>query len=191
MSRLISKLCFGMLAFVAAIHASAQELKIGLKQPVAMQNNNDRMRNPSVMDHIYEPLVVIDDHGAITPGLAESWKMIDPLTWEFKLRKGVKFHNGQELTSEDVVWSLNKVTGGNEGNVNRVKKPTSVGNFVMDKYTVKLGLDSPTPNLISQLSSIYISSKKVEFGGGNEQIGTGPYRYVKQDKTGCCGAGAQ
>ena len=43
------------------------------------------------------------------PGLAESWKPIDDLEWEFKLRKGVKFHNGQDFTAEDVIATFKRV----------------------------------------------------------------------------------
>ena len=49
--------------------------------------------------HIFDTLVHPDERQQLTPGLAESWKPIDETTWEFKLRKGVKFHVGSDFTA--------------------------------------------------------------------------------------------
>ena len=50
----------------------------------------------------------MDADSRMIPGIATSWKAIDPTTWEFKLRKGVKFHDGSELTAEDVAFSIDR-----------------------------------------------------------------------------------
>jgi peptide/nickel transport system substrate-binding protein len=61
-----------------------------------------------VFTSIYETLITVDRQGdlSLLPGLAESWKRIDAKTIEFKLRRGVKFHNGEEMTAEDVAFSF-------------------------------------------------------------------------------------
>ena len=61
-----------------------------------------------VFDSIFETLISVDKQGdlSLTPGLAESWKRIDNKTIEFKLRRGVRFHNGEEMTAEDVSFSF-------------------------------------------------------------------------------------
>ena len=60
--------------------------------------------------HIYEPLVMRDRKGALEPGLATSWKILDndKSIWEFKLREGIKFHNGAAFNADDVVFSLQR-----------------------------------------------------------------------------------
>src|SRR5438477_8958914 len=65
--------------------------------------------NNNVAAHIFDYLVLRDERQKPIPGLAESWRNIDPLTWEFKLRKGVKFHDGSDFTADDVVASLERV----------------------------------------------------------------------------------
>jgi peptide/nickel transport system substrate-binding protein len=58
---------------------------------------------------VYESLVWLDDNLAPVPGLAESWEQPDDRTYVFKIRQGVKFHNGREMTADDVFYSLNRV----------------------------------------------------------------------------------
>ncbi len=65
--------------------------------------------NNNVAEHIFDKLVQMDPDSKMIPGIATSWKTIDDTTWEFKLRKGVKFHDGSELTAEDVVFSIDRV----------------------------------------------------------------------------------
>ena len=60
----------------------------------------------AVINYIFDKLVGFDYEGNPRPWLAVSWKRIDPLTTEFKLRQGVKFHNGDELTAEDVKFTI-------------------------------------------------------------------------------------
>src|SRR5579864_4284839 len=59
--------------------------------------------------HVYEGLVTRDKDLKIVPALAESWKIIDPTHWRFNLRKGVKFHNGDPFTADDVIFSAERV----------------------------------------------------------------------------------
>ena len=82
------------------------------------------------------------------PGLAESWKPLNDLEWEVKLRKGVKFHNGQEFTADDVIATFKRVP-------NVPNSPASFAFFVRpivdmqtpDKYTLRLKTDKPHPLL--------------------------------------------
>ena len=59
--------------------------------------------NNTVARHVFESLVQVDADGQLQPALAESWRAVDPTTWEFRLRRGVRFHNGQEMTADDVM----------------------------------------------------------------------------------------
>ncbi|TME31168.1 MAG: ABC transporter substrate-binding protein, partial [Chloroflexi bacterium] len=63
-----------------------------------------------VIEQVYSGLIQFDENMNITPDLAESWTVSpDGLVYDFKLRQGVKFHNGRGLTADDVVYSLNRV----------------------------------------------------------------------------------
>src|SRR5262245_11704908 len=63
----------------------------------------------NMLHQIYEPLIVRDYSGKIHPTLAVSWKITDdPTVWEFKLRQGVKFHNGNPFNADDAVFSLDR-----------------------------------------------------------------------------------
>jgi peptide/nickel transport system substrate-binding protein len=141
----------------------------------------------------FDTLVAKDAAGKLKPALAESWRAVDELTWEFKLRKGVKFHDGTDLTAEDVAFSIDR-TG---------KVPNSPGPFtiytkqvteatVVDPHTIRLKSASPYPNMAVDISTVHIVSKKAagcastdDFNTGKAAIGAGPYklvRYVRGDR---------
>ena len=85
----------------------------GDPQTMDPHSQNEGLTN-SVNQQVYEYLTSRDKKLAIVPGLATEWKQIDALTWQFKLRKGVKFHDGTPFTADDVVFSHE-----------RAKSPTS------------------------------------------------------------------
>lgn len=62
------------------------------------------------LNHVYEGLVRYNDKLEIEPALAESWELVSPSVWRFTLRKGVTFHDGAELTADDVLASLARVS---------------------------------------------------------------------------------
>lgn len=109
-------------------------------------------------NHIYESLVQRDNDLKIQPWLALSWQQIDDTTLRFKLREGVKFHNGDELTSEDVVASVARVTdpaSGIRANASTIKDAVAV-----DKYTVDIHLVKKTGIAINELTGVMIMDKK-------------------------------
>ena len=87
--------------------AHAVDLRIGVGADVTSMDPHyvNLFPNNGVAEHIYGKLVTLDSDSRLIPDLAESWKSIDPTTWEFKLRKGVKFHDGIDFTAADVVRS--------------------------------------------------------------------------------------
>lgn len=115
--------------------------------------------------------------------LAESWEMVDPSTWIFHLRKGVKFHNrppvnGREMTAEDVKYSyeLLKDKAGYSNRANLVKEIE-----VVDRHTAKFHLRLPDPqfflNVVNSLSPVIVPREAVEAPGGlaENPIGTGAF----------------
>jgi len=96
---------------IGATPAPASDLTIGIGADVTAidPHYHNVTPNNNVAAHIFDYLVLRDERQKPIPGLAESWRTVDPLTWEFKLRKGVKFHDGSEFTAADVVASIERV----------------------------------------------------------------------------------
>ncbi len=94
-----------------APQAQAAELKIAVAADVTSIDPHffNLFPNNNIAEHIFDKLVQMDPDSKMIPGLATSWKAIDDKTWEFKLRKGVKFTDGSELTAEDVAFSIDRV----------------------------------------------------------------------------------
>jgi len=170
-------------------HAAAQELKIAVAADVTSIDPHffNLFPNNNIAEHIFDKLVQMDADSRMIPGLATSWKTIDPTTWEFRLRKGVKFHDGSELTAEDVAFSIDRVA----------KIPNSPGPFVaytkaitsvqiVDPYTIRFKTAAPHPLMPNDLSTIYIVSRKVatgatteDFNTGKATVGSGRFKFVR------------
>ena len=93
---------------LASTAAGAADLSIAVGADVTSidPHYHNLTPNNNIAEHIFETLVTKDPKSRLKPALAVSWKAIDDLTWEFKLRKGVKFHDGSDFTSADVVFSI-------------------------------------------------------------------------------------
>ena len=144
----------------------------------------------SVLNHVYEGLVRYTGDLKIEAALAESWETVSPTTWRFKLRRGVKFHNGSEFDADDVIASLARVshpTSPLKGNLPAYKSSRKI-----DSHTVEIEVDGPYPLLLNDLTNIYIFDKEwleannstlptdagkgVEGFATNNANGTGPFR---------------
>ena len=141
------------------------------------------------LKHVFDTLTWSGDQLQIEPGLAESWKPLDATTWEFKLRRGVKFHDGSDFTAEDVKFSIERiptVSGPNPTTiyVRRVKETK-----IVDPYTVHIVTDGPAPTLPNDFIRLFIVSSKAAagltkdnaneaFNTGRAAVGTGPFRFV-------------
>jgi peptide/nickel transport system substrate-binding protein len=136
---------------------------------------------------IFETIVGRDKNLRMVPSLAVSWKEVDSLTWELKLRQGVKFHDGKDFSAEDIVYSIKRIPrvpdspSSYKRNVAAIKEVVAV-----DAYTVRILLKSPAPQLALDLSFIYVlpATTPVEasiddFNKGKYVIGTGPYKFVE------------
>jgi len=90
-----------------------RSLTIGAQSAPSGMDPHYHSSNPNnaVLRQIFETLVDFDTSGRLVPRLAESWRPIDELTWEFKLREGVTFHDGTPFTAEDIAFSYARVPG--------------------------------------------------------------------------------
>lgn len=131
---------------------------------------------------IYDPLVHRDAQFNLQPWLATSWTRPDPLTWVFKIRPGVRFHDGHPLTAADVAWTIRSLSNGAVisskssafANVTAIETP--------DPMTLLLRTATPDNSLAFNMSDGLFGV--VEQGAGRDEglhpIGTGPYRFVSQ-----------
>jgi len=139
--------------------------------------------NPSsnVRVQIYDRLMDLDEDGVPQPMLAESWERPDDTTIIFHLRKGVKFHNGDEMKASDVKFSLERALTKPE--VSHILAGVN-GVEVIDDYTVKVTTEKPMAAILNNLShtTIAILSEKATTEAGDKfgqnPIGTGPYKFV-------------
>jgi peptide/nickel transport system substrate-binding protein len=181
-------------AFIAALFASlgiaahAADLTIGLATDVTSldPHYHNLTPNNNIAQHVFGLLVQRNEKEQLEPGLATQWKTVDPTTWEFSLRKGVKFHDGSDFTAADVVASINRIP----------KVPNSPSPFtaytkqitrieVVDPHTIRFHTATPYPLMPSDLTQIAIVSKAAEaastddFNSGKAANGTGPYKLVR------------
>ncbi|MDW0116115.1 ABC transporter substrate-binding protein [Sporosarcina thermotolerans] len=164
---------------------SGGELKVAVpsEPPTLDTHVNTTTISSNIARNIFETLLTFDSKGEIQPMLAESFKE-DGKTIEFKLRKGVKFHNGEELKAKDVVASMNRwIHVSSSG-----KETFKDANFSeVDEYTVLLEMAQPTSTATLVLAysggeaptimPASILEGKEEKERVTEYIGTGPFQF--------------
>lgn len=137
-----------------------------------------------VNSNIFDTLVIRDASLQLAPGLAESHKRIDDTTWEFKLRKGVTFQNGEAFDAQDVKYSLERVLDAEEKSPQRGWINTVERIVVVDPHTVRLVTKGPDPVLPARMTLIFMVPDKYVREVGKEKfasnpVGTGPYKIGK------------
>ncbi len=131
---------------------------------------------------IYSRLVESNGKMEVEPGLAESWKNIDEKTTQFKLRKGVKFHNGDDFTAKDVKFSFERMK--NSPRISFVLPPIEKIEII-DKYTVNIVTVTPFAPLMAHLSHPALGIVSEKMVSQNPEaltltpIGTGPYKFLE------------
>jgi peptide/nickel transport system substrate-binding protein len=186
----IASLMALMFAAASVVHGGqADEDKIVL----ALERDQDNMdphlhfqRVGIIMNvNMYDSLLHKNLKLGYEPSLATEWRPIDDNTWEFKLRKGVRFHNGDAFSAADVKFTFDRVLDPGTkspqyGNVRGVKEIK-----IIDDHTVHLVTDKPFPLLLERLVFFPMIPKKYfEKVGGQvfaerAPVGTGPYQFVE------------
>jgi peptide/nickel transport system substrate-binding protein len=168
--------------------AAAQNLTIGIAAPVSSVDPHffNASPNNSLSMMLFDRLVERDARARIRPGLAESWRVVGDTVWEFRLREGVRWHDGRPLTAEDVAFTYQRAPsvpnspGGFGGFLRAVQRVE-----VVDARTLRIHTPAPHPNLLTELASVAIISRHAgegaateDYNSGRAAIGTGPYRLV-------------
>jgi len=148
--------------------------------PQLADDGNER----AVNDNIYETLIARDSKTMkLVPALAESWEQVDDTTWRFTLRKGVKFHNGEDWNAEAAAYSINRVIDPDFASEQISFYATITGAKVVDEYTVEVTTEGPDPILPTRLYWMkmvppkYASEDADTFA--QKPVGTGPYKFVE------------
>ena len=136
---------------------------------------------------IFETIIGRDKNLRLAPSLAIAWKEVDPLTWELKLRQGVKFHDGKDFVAADIVYSIKRIPRVPDSPSSYKRNVAAVKDVVaVDNYTVRILLKTPQPQLPLDLTFVYVlpSTTPVDasiddFNKGKFVIGTGPYKFVE------------
>ncbi len=191
-----SLLGVSLVALMAASPALAENVLRWTSQGDALtMDPHSQNEGPTIAmnGQIYEALVTRDAAMNLQPELAESWEA-GPDGWTFKLRKGVKFHDGSEFNAEDVVYSFERANHEASDYKEQAKNIVSVE--VIDDHTVKLMTGGPNPILPNQLTSIFMMDKtwaeannvvapqdfkaKEETFAVRNANGTGPFKLVSR-----------
>ena len=187
-TRLLSTAAFIVLSFCGGASTSAAELVIALGADVTSidPHNNNAAPNNSIAEQIFNKLIENDARQTPKPGLAESWRTIDDLTWEFKLRRGVKFHDGSDFTAADVAYSIERPAIINTPGGFTIFTRSIVEKTIVDPYTIRLKTAAPYPNMPIDMAGLIIVSGKAargataaDFDSGKATIGTGPWKFVR------------
>lgn len=182
---LVASLVAGLLS--SAAFAQENNLKIAFADNLSSldpQLNNyagDRSAGLFFFD-----MLVGNYHNQLLPSLATEWKNIDPTTWQFSLREGVKWSDGEPFMAEDVVYSIERirnVPGSVAPFTGYVRTIDSV--TILDPNTLEIKTNVPNPDLPLNLASVPIVSKHAtenasseDFNSGKALVGTGPYTLV-------------
>lgn len=113
--------------------------------------------NIAASSYVYEPLVQYDKDFQITPALATEWETPSDTLWRFKIREGVKFHDGSEFTAEDAAFSIQRAmapTSNFKAYVNGIKEARAA-----DSHTLEIELEGANPVLLRQLTNVFMMSK--------------------------------
>src|SRR5699024_1767009 len=150
-------------------------------------NHRDRTTE-SVLRNIFDGLVRIGEDGEIEPLIAESWENPSPTEWIFKIKDGVKFHDGSDLTVDDVIFTFERII--NEGAMGGETSPRQglLGTLekveAVDETSVKFIFESPWPIFLKMLPHQQIIPKAYLEEVGDEEfrenpIGAGPFKFLE------------
>ena len=139
--------------------------------------------NPAI--NMMDPLVFRDPDGTVKPFLATDWSFPDDKTLRFKIRKGIKFHNGDEMTPDDIIFTYKRILDPDSKSGHTAALSVIADIKAVDAETVDFQLKQPDATLLGRLSILPVLPKKYfdSIGGGDafgqKPVGTGPWKFVE------------
>lgn len=193
MKRLIALMCMALLVCsVGSAWAKGDTLTVIMPSDAKTLDPHMSPESASngAMHQIYESLVKINTKGEVIPALCEKWEMTpDGREYTFYLHKGVKFHNGEEMTADDVIFSFNRATapGSPLRSLSGYMDPAGIKKI--DDYTVSVRTTMPIGSaFLASMNHPWasiVNKKVVEAGGkdyGMNPVGTGKFKFVSWAK---------
>jgi peptide/nickel transport system substrate-binding protein len=189
-----------LVLLAALLLAGASHAKVFRWASVADHSSADphgqnQIVNNAINGQVYESLVKRGKKLEVQPGLAESWTQVSPTVWRFKLRKGVKWHDGSAFTADDVVFSIKRAAG--DTSTFRVYGRAAGEPRKVDDHTVEFTTAVPNPVMPETLALLSIMSKawcvknrveraqdfgkKEETFASRNAMGTGPFMLVARE----------
>jgi peptide/nickel transport system substrate-binding protein len=180
-------------AALAPAGAPAAELRVGFTlDALTLDPANHRKRETeTIIRNMYDGVLTRNAKMEVVPELAESYRQIDATTYEFRLRRGVKFHDGQLMTADDIKFTFDRlIKDGAMGGQTSPRK-SLLGPLkdvvVVDPFTVRFVLSEPWPILAAMLPVQEVVSKKFVEANGSDALatrvnGTGPFRLAEWRK---------
>lgn len=174
----------GLLA-LAATAAPLRAETLTLVLPAAVQTLDPHMSaavstDLSLAKHVYSTLVFRNLAGDLEGDLAESWKAVDDKTWEFNLRKGVTFADGEPLDAAAVKWNVERIVNPATQSRNRTLYTQISSMEAVDPTTLRIVTSEPFPVLPAQLTMLFLMPPKwtASHNPATEASGTGPYEMT-------------
>jgi peptide/nickel transport system substrate-binding protein len=177
----------GAFASLSSTMVSAKDLRITLASEPSSLDPHFHVTTPNMAlsTHLFDRLIHTDEKQQLLPGLALSWAPVDSLTWQFKLRPNVKWHDGQAFTADDVVFTATRA-------MDVPNSPSGFGLYLrgktvtkIDDLTINITTRNPYPLMPNDMAAIAIVSRKVgtgattaDYNTGKAAIGTGPYKFA-------------
>jgi len=176
-----------MLSLGTVAYTSNGELVVGVDAAPETMDPRGSLADSTMMwmGNIFDPLVQkVGPEGEFAPGLATSWERIDQLTWRFHLRKGVRFHNGNPFTWEDVQFSFERMKDPKRSEHSWANSVDSVETVNGDAWVIDITTKEPTASFVHQVKIGFIVDKESTLSRTPEEviqypIGTGAYKFVE------------
>jgi peptide/nickel transport system substrate-binding protein len=178
----------GAALLISVCGASAQTLRMGVGAQITSTDPHFHNISPNnaFASMVFDNLLETDDRARLIPALAESWRPVGEDTWEFTLRRGVRFHNGSDFTAEDVAFTFERIpTVLNSPGSFRTYTQGVRAVEVVDSHTLRLRTNGPAPLVPTDLAQVPMLDRQThqgatteDFNTGRVAIGTGPFRMV-------------
>jgi len=176
---------FGVMAIVQTAQAQKTVTVVLSEEPEGLDgcNSNRSTVGRVVKQNIVETLTVIDPKdGSIRPRLATSWSKVNDTTWRFEIRRGVKFHDGADLTAATVAQGIARTMDSKLDCETRTKSfgDLKLTTKVVGTHTLEISANKPVPILPTRMGVVSLSSPNTPLDKlVLNPIGTGPYMFVK------------
>jgi len=182
----VSLTCLALGLAAHAAPAAAQDLSIGLGSPITSLDPHyaNNSPNKALARHFFEAMIAFDDKLNLVPALATSWKRTSDTSWDFDLRKDVRFSDGTPMTADDVVVSFERAPAVPNSPASLALFTRSIAKVTaIDPHKVRIETKYPDPLLPTMVPEILIIPAKLkdattaDYNSGKSMVGTGPFAF--------------